>query len=124
MADFFGFSPIHVTEFKNLFPKVDFTERDRLKIVSNPVPSSWKAADAPIEDFTNNLYLESAKMNRACKQYKTNKLYQLLKLPLSSFYYQVKGKSLNNNTNAMIKFIKQTAIEVGRTYDKRVCTIL
>ncbi len=65
-----------------------------------------------------------AKMNRACKQYKTNKLYQLLKLPLSSYYYQVKGKSLNNNTNVMIKFIKQTAIEVGRTYDKRVCTIL
>ncbi|CAC9578127.1 hypothetical protein [uncultured Gammaproteobacteria bacterium] len=65
-----------------------------------------------------------AKMNRACKQYKTNKLYQLLKLPLSSYYYQVKGKSLNNNTNAMIKFIKQTAIEVGHTYGKRVCTIL
>jgi hypothetical protein len=42
MADFFGFSPIHVTEFKNLLPKVDFTERDRLKIVSNPVPSSGK----------------------------------------------------------------------------------
>lgn len=63
MADFFGFSPIHVTEFKNLLPKVDFTERDRLKIVSNPVPSSGKAADAPIEDFTNGLYLEGAKMN-------------------------------------------------------------
>jgi hypothetical protein len=53
-----------------------------------------------------------AKMNRACKQYKTNKLYQLLKLPLSSYYYQVKGKSLNNNINVMIKFIKQTAIEL------------
>ena len=63
MADFFGFSPIHVTEFKNLLPKVDFIERGRLKIVSNPVPSSGKAADAPIEDFTNGLYLESAKMN-------------------------------------------------------------
>jgi hypothetical protein len=34
-------------------------------------------------------------------------------------YYQVKGKSLNDNTNAMIKFIKQTAIEVGYTYGKR-----
>jgi hypothetical protein len=32
-------------------------------LVSNPVPSSGKAADAPIEDFTNGLYLESAKIN-------------------------------------------------------------
>ena len=46
-----------------MLPKVDFTERDRLKIVSNPVPSWGKAADAPIEDFTYGLYLESAKMN-------------------------------------------------------------
>jgi hypothetical protein len=29
------------------------------------------------------------------------------------------GKSLNDNTNAMVKFIKQTAIEVGYTYGKR-----
>jgi hypothetical protein len=28
-------------------------------------------------------------------------------------------KSLNYNTNAMIKFIKQTAIEVGPAYGKR-----
>jgi hypothetical protein len=34
-------------------------------------------------------------------------------------YYQIKGKSLNDNTNAMIKFIKQTAIEVGPAYGKR-----
>jgi hypothetical protein len=32
-------------------------------LVSNPVPSSGKAADAPIEGFTNGLYLESAKIN-------------------------------------------------------------
>ncbi|CAC9645960.1 hypothetical protein [uncultured Gammaproteobacteria bacterium] len=60
-----------------------------------------------------------AKMNRACKQYKTKELCQLLKLPRSSYYYQVKDKSLNDNINAMIKFIKQTAIEVGHTYGKR-----
>ena len=60
-----------------------------------------------------------AKMNKAPEQYKTKELCQLLKLPRSSYYYQVKGKSLNDNTNAMIKFIKQTAIEVGYTYGKR-----
>jgi hypothetical protein len=53
------------------------------------------------------------------EQYKTKELCQLLKLPRSSYYYQVKGKSINDNTNAMIKFIKQTAIEVGHTYGKR-----
>jgi hypothetical protein len=37
----------------------------------------------------------------------------------TTYYYQIKGKSLNDNTNAMIKFIKQTAIEVGPAYGKR-----
>jgi hypothetical protein len=36
-----------------------------------------------------------------------------------TYYYQIKGKSLNDNTNAVIKFIKQTAIEVGPAYGKR-----
>jgi len=49
----------------------------------------------------------------------TKELCQLLKLPRSSYYYQIKDKSANNNTDAMIKFIKQTAIEVGHTYGKR-----
>ena len=59
-----------------------------------------------------------AKMNKACKQYNTKELCQLLKLPRSSYYYQVKDKPVNDNTSSMIKFIKQTAIEVGHTYGK------
>ena len=59
------------------------------------------------------------KMSKACKQYNTKELCELLKLPRSSYYYQVKDKPVNDNTNAMIKFIKQTAIEVGHTYGKR-----
>jgi hypothetical protein len=56
-----------------------------------------------------------AKMNKAPEQYKTKELCQLLKLPRSSYYYQIKDKPANDNTHAMIKFIKQTAIEVGHT---------
>ncbi|SMM97753.1 Mobile element protein [uncultured Candidatus Thioglobus sp.] len=59
------------------------------------------------------------KMNKACKQYNTKELCQLLKLPRSSYYYQIKDKPISNNIHAMIKFIKQTAIEVGHTYGKR-----
>jgi transposase InsO family protein len=59
------------------------------------------------------------KMNKACKKYNTQELCELLKLPRSSYYYQVKAKIANDNTSAMIKFIKQTAIEVGHTYGKR-----
>ncbi|SMN00356.1 Mobile element protein [uncultured Candidatus Thioglobus sp.] len=59
------------------------------------------------------------KMNKACKQYNTKELCQLLKLPRSSYYYQTKDKPISNNIHAMIKFIKQTAIEVGHTYGKR-----
>ena len=58
-------------------------------------------------------------MNKACKPYHTKELCQLLKLPRSSYYYQIKDKPVNDNTNAMIKFIKQTAIEVKHTYGKR-----
>ena len=53
------------------------------------------------------------KMNKACKQYNTKELCQLLKLPRSSYYYQVKDKPVNDNTSSMIKFIKQTAIDAG-----------
>ncbi len=59
------------------------------------------------------------KMNKACKQYNTKELCESLKLPRSSYYYQIKDKPISNNINAMIKFIKQTAIEVGHTYGKR-----
>lgn len=59
------------------------------------------------------------KMNKACKKYNTQELCELLKLPRSSYYYQVKDKPINEYTNAMIKFIKRTAIEVGHTYGKR-----
>ena len=59
------------------------------------------------------------KMNKACKQYKTKELCQLLKLPRSSYYYQIKDSLVDDNTSTMIKFIKQTAIEVGHTYGKR-----
>ena len=47
-----------------------------------------------------------AKMNKAPEQYKTKELCQLLKLPRSSYYYQIKDKPVNDNTHAMIKFIK------------------
>ncbi len=60
-----------------------------------------------------------AKMNKACRQYNTKELCQLLKLPRSSYYYQIKDKPASANTSAMIEFIKQTAIEVGHTYGKR-----
>ncbi len=59
------------------------------------------------------------KMNKACKHYKTKELCQLLKLSHSSYYYQIKDKLVNDNTHAMIKLIKQTAIEVRHTYGKR-----
>ena len=58
-------------------------------------------------------------MNKACKPYHTKELCQLLKLPRSSYYYKIKDKPVNDNTNAMIKLIKQTAIEVKHTYGKR-----
>jgi hypothetical protein len=41
-------------------------------------------------------------------------------IAISSYYYQIKDKPANDNTHAMIKFIKQTAIEVGHTYGKRI----
>jgi putative transposase len=59
------------------------------------------------------------KMNKTCKQYKTKELCQLLKLSRSSYYYQIKDKPVSSNTHNMIKFIKQTALEVGHTYGKR-----
>ncbi|CAB5506027.1 hypothetical protein [Bathymodiolus thermophilus thioautotrophic gill symbiont] len=46
------------------------------------------------------------KINKACKQYNTKELCKLLKLPRSSYYYQVKDKPVNDNINSMIKFIK------------------
>ncbi|SMM98907.1 Mobile element protein [uncultured Candidatus Thioglobus sp.] len=59
------------------------------------------------------------KISKASKQYNTKELCRLFKHARSSYYYQVKDKPVNDNVNAMIKFIKQTAIEVGHTYGKR-----
>ncbi|CAC9556372.1 hypothetical protein [uncultured Gammaproteobacteria bacterium] len=42
-------------------------------------------------------------------------MWQLLKTPRSSYYYQFKDKPVNDNTSSMIKFIKQTVIEIGQT---------
>lgn len=59
------------------------------------------------------------KMNKACQQYNTKELCDLFKQSRSSYYYQIKEKPLNDNTNVMVEFIKQIAIEVGHTYGKR-----